>query len=341
MATARCTWTEVSGVDGYNVYLKSNGTFVKQNSELITETVYDIENLEDGNYEAYATSVLNSVESDASNVKGFDIESSPYIENRFVLIVDTGSSDTFNLRNGQGTDYPIDWYLLSNPSINGSLMGNGAQTITFPDPGIYVVQIGQPFHRLAYFGFGDRLKVIDLAQFGNIQWSSLQGMFQGCENMEGSFTDVPDLSLATNMQDAFLTCQLFNPESLISGWDTSGIESFYRTFMDCAIDQDFSGLDISSVTTMYRCFHRSSGVPGLSCENFTKSIVGIANFVYNNLGPYSITLDRAQGRTFATSNDGGANFANAGTALDYLLGDTGSGNAGWTMTHHTEQENCS
>ena len=75
MATARCTWTEVSGVDGYNVYLKSNGTFVKQNSELITETVYDIENLEDGNYEAYATSVLNSVESDASNVKGFEVAS--------------------------------------------------------------------------------------------------------------------------------------------------------------------------------------------------------------------------------------------------------------------------
>ena len=71
MATARCTWDAVSGVDGYNVYLKSNGEFVKQNSELITETVYDIENLEEGNYEAYATSVLNSVESEASNVKEF------------------------------------------------------------------------------------------------------------------------------------------------------------------------------------------------------------------------------------------------------------------------------
>ena len=27
MATARCTWTAVSGVDGYNVYLKSNGYY--------------------------------------------------------------------------------------------------------------------------------------------------------------------------------------------------------------------------------------------------------------------------------------------------------------------------
>ena len=71
MATARCTWTAVSGVDGYNVYLKSNGTFVKQNSELITETVYDIENLEAGNYEAYATALIGALESDPSNVDGF------------------------------------------------------------------------------------------------------------------------------------------------------------------------------------------------------------------------------------------------------------------------------
>ena len=76
------TWSAISGVDGYNVYLKSNGEFVKQNSELVTGTVYDIENLEDGNYEAYATSVLNDVESDASNVKGFEIEAAgfPVIE---------------------------------------------------------------------------------------------------------------------------------------------------------------------------------------------------------------------------------------------------------------------
>jgi len=74
---AGCSWTAVSGVDGYNVYLKSNGEFVKDNSELITGTTYDIESLADGNYEAYATSVLNSVESGASNVKGFEVSTVP------------------------------------------------------------------------------------------------------------------------------------------------------------------------------------------------------------------------------------------------------------------------
>ena len=103
MATARCTWTAVSGVDGYNVYLKSNGTFVKQNSELITETVYDIENLEDGNYEAYATSVLNSVESDASNVKGFE--------------VGPVSGDLFtDFSEYTEDEFPSDWVNINNAS---------------------------------------------------------------------------------------------------------------------------------------------------------------------------------------------------------------------------------
>ena len=94
MATARCTWTAVSGVDGYNVYLKSNGTFVKQNSELITDTVYDIENLEDGNYEAYATALIGAVESDPSNIDAF--------------IIDSGFLST-NFSEYTNNDFPSDW----------------------------------------------------------------------------------------------------------------------------------------------------------------------------------------------------------------------------------------
>ena len=70
---AGCSWTAVSGVDGYNVYLKSNGEFVKDNAELITGTTYDIESLADGDYEAYVVSVLNDVESAPSNTEAFNV----------------------------------------------------------------------------------------------------------------------------------------------------------------------------------------------------------------------------------------------------------------------------
>ena len=128
-SVATCTWTAVSGVDGYNVYLKSNGAFVKQNSELITETTYDIEGLEGGNYEAYATSVKDSLESGPSNVKLFEIDDSPYIEGAFAITVktdNTGTSndDQFTLTSGGslgGANYRIDWYKKADPTVTGTI----------------------------------------------------------------------------------------------------------------------------------------------------------------------------------------------------------------------------
>ena len=146
MATARCTWTAVSGVDGYNVYLKSNGTFVKQNSELITDTVYDIENLEDGNYEAYATSVLNSVESEASNVKEFEVDTSASVEFVDASLLDIqGSSTTSTVQIPNGVaegDYlvlhvvhrsaltaPSGWAVLEGPTT--PVVANQMQTVLY------------------------------------------------------------------------------------------------------------------------------------------------------------------------------------------------------------------
>ena len=130
MATVRCTWTAVLGVDGYNVYLKSNGSFIKQNSVLITDTVYDIENLEDGNYEAYATSVLNSVESDASNVKGFEIgASSAIVEDDFSQYADTAAMKV----NWDSVWNAVDYELhggateIGNKALDQTAMGTNAR----------------------------------------------------------------------------------------------------------------------------------------------------------------------------------------------------------------------
>jgi len=70
---AVCSWSAVEDVDGYNVYLKSNGEFVKQNVELIVATEYDIEGLEGGNYESYVTFVQGGVESDPSDIEEFEV----------------------------------------------------------------------------------------------------------------------------------------------------------------------------------------------------------------------------------------------------------------------------
>lgn len=79
-----CSWNPVSNVNGYNVYLKSNGVFEKQNVDLIVGLEYTIANLADGVYEAYATAVREGLESAASNIAEITItEDSLITENRF------------------------------------------------------------------------------------------------------------------------------------------------------------------------------------------------------------------------------------------------------------------
>lgn len=70
---ARCTWDAVTDADGYNVYLDSGAGFVKHNTSLITGTQYDIEGLEDGDYEAYVSAVEGTFESGPSNTDTFSI----------------------------------------------------------------------------------------------------------------------------------------------------------------------------------------------------------------------------------------------------------------------------
>ena len=345
MATARCTWTAVSGVDGYNVYLKSNGEFVKQNSELITETTYDIEGLEGGNYEAYATSVKDSLESGPSNVKLFEIDDPPYIEGAFAITVktdNTGTSndDQFTLTSGGslgGANYRIDWYKKADPTVTGTITdASGAQTITFPEAGTYVVQVASPFNRISFANGGDRLKLLEINQWGAIAWSSMFNAFQGCSNIENAepAIDAPDLSNVTNADGCFRGSS-WNQDMSHWNWNTAGgvvnCDNILRDASSFNQNIGSMGLGVSSGFRWNRGFQNS----GMSCENYTDTIVGWANSVHANNYPLNAAMFNQFNMTFATSRPGGANFADAGEARNFLDVDKG-----WTFTNDTVQTNC-
>lgn len=67
--------------------------FEKQNSELITDLEYTIEDLEDGDYELYVTAVKNDLESEPSNIVEFSVVPALiYDTYRFILIGSQGSA---------------------------------------------------------------------------------------------------------------------------------------------------------------------------------------------------------------------------------------------------------
>lgn len=119
--------------------------------------------------------------------------------------------------------------------------------------------------------------------------------------------------------------------TFVTGWDTSSVSDFTAAFKNTYdFNSNLGSLDISSLTSGSQMFF--TWASGQSTANYTDTLVGWANFVYNNSGPYTVNFGNQSGRTFDRSRSGGANFADAGAARDYLTGAT----ANWSITSDTE-----
>ena len=87
---------------------------------------------------------------------------------------------------------------------------SGGKTITFASAGDYDVSISGTFPRIYFNNGGNRNKLIDIKQWGNIVWSSFENAFYGCSNLVGSFTDAPNLTNVTSFSRAFRSASNFN-----------------------------------------------------------------------------------------------------------------------------------
>jgi len=119
--------------------------------------------------------------------------------------------------------------------------------------GVYNPSITGVCSHIFFNNTGDRRKLIDITQLGSIAFESLEGAFQGCSNLVGTWTDAPDLSGATSMLNAFDGCSVLTGS--FNNWDVSTITNMQGTFSNCAVfDSPLNLWDTSSVTTMEAMF---------------------------------------------------------------------------------------
>ena len=134
---------------------------------------------------------------------------------------------------------------------------NGNVTHMYAVPGEYEVRISGTFPQIFFNNAGDRLKIIDIKQWGTQTWISMQNAFYGAENLTMSATDTPDLSAVVGMTGTFRGATSFNGD--ISGWDTSNVIIMENTFHDAsAFDQDIGSWDVSNVTKIDAMFRGAS-----------------------------------------------------------------------------------
>jgi len=152
----------------------------------------------------------------------------------FVMLVKTDNAGTSGTNqftiptSGSGYNYTV---TTSEQTLTGQ---TGNVTLTWATAGTYEVRISGTFPRIGFFNGGDRLKLIDIANWGVIKWVNFYRAFEGCSNLVVTANDVPDLSEMALTSiiggGSGLRAKFFNSTSLTSvnynGADFSKITMF-------------------------------------------------------------------------------------------------------------------
>jgi len=161
---------------------------------------------------------------------------------------------------------------------------SGQETITLPSSGIYVLEVipkeVNGFNRIQFNNGGDKLKITDIKQWGDVVWSSFENAFDRCSNMIVTATDVPDLSNVTSMRFMFYIINR-NADPLVTDWDTSNVTNMYNLFRNIdAKNLDVSNWDVGNVTNMNNMFQNNNGNPDVS--NWDVSSLVQASSMFRN-----------------------------------------------------------
>lgn len=220
----------------------------------------------------------------------------------FITLWDTSNSGNSELNqihipaNGQ---YTYSWQEINNPINKGEGEADGIHTITFPNYGVYRLKItpsGEtPFHHIEFDNSGDRLKLIEIEQWGGVVWSSFKNAFYGCANMDVNTHDKPILDNVNDMTNAFSNIHSA-VIPFINEWEIEGIQNMKGMFKNSVnFNQDIIDWNVSNVENMEGIFSGASSFnqdlgnwnlnelvvldnmldnSGLDCEKYSATLYG-------------------------------------------------------------------
>ena len=182
---------------------------------------------------------------------------------------------------GSGYNYDVDWNddgTYDDTNVTGSI------THDYGSPGTYTIRIRGNFPRIYFNNSGDKQKILNIDQWGDIAWSSMARAFSGCTYVNVSASDRPNLSSVTDMNNMFRDAITFNQD--ISDWDVSSVtimksmfsgavafnnggmpldwsntgmvtDMSFMFFLTDSFNQDISDWDVSAVKSMRSMFTQS------------------------------------------------------------------------------------
>jgi hypothetical protein len=189
----------------------------------------------------------------------------------FIIEVDTSkigvsNNNQFQFTGGEG-DYDV--VAKQNDIVVATFNDlSNQETITLPSSGVYVLEVNAKevngFNRISFNNSGDKNKITDIKQWGNIVWASFFTSFRGCANLLATATDIPDLSSVTDIGLMFFAAISVNPNVL--NWNVSNVNNFSLIFRGALeANPNMRFWDVSNAASMSDMAENSN----ISVENLT------------------------------------------------------------------------
>jgi len=203
----------------------------------------------------------------------------------FIMLIKTdnagtsGSNEFTIPTSGGGYNYDV---VTSEQTFTNQ---TGNVTLTWAVAGTYEVKISGDFPSIRFNNGGDRLKLLEVQNWGNIVWSSnLLGSFTGCENMDVTANDTPVFSFSnTSLSSFFRGCSsLVNANGSIGNWDVSNVNNMSTAFRDAtSFNQDISNWITQNVTNMTFMFRDATSFNQDISNWITQNVTNMSNMFEN------------------------------------------------------------
>lgn len=233
----------------------------------------------------------------------------------------------WNVPNYQSITIPTKSGLAYNYTVN---WGDGTPVTTHTGSathnygsvgGVFTVKISGVFP--SFYNNGNyNEKLISIEQWGNIQWKTMEGAFNRCENLIVNTFDNPDLSQVTNMSKMFYQIDSFSGN--LNNWNVSTVTNMSEMFFQSDFNEYIGDWNVGNVTTMEGMFEKTPFNQDISNWNVGR-VTNMArmfseNVVFNqDLSAWNIVNVTTFFNTF-NANAGALSIAN----YDALL-------TGWSM----------
>jgi surface protein len=167
---------------------------------------------------------------------------------------------------------------------------------------------------------GVQSNIIDVTQWGSVTWTTMNGMFYNCINLNITATDLPNLTNVSEMTQMFNQCVKLNGPTNINNWNTSNVTKMSYMFAFASVfNQNVGSWNTSNVTNMANMFNNASNFnqslgnwtlnnnvnmnymisnTGIDCINYSATLNGWSN---NTLTPNGRDLKAVNGKAYGTN----------------------------------------